>query len=71
MWDESLQPNCAGCVGCTQFGGQCPNCDYNGTMGNECGHYVNLSAPYFTMVACGFAGGAPSSGDGWSVQNYE
>jgi hypothetical protein len=71
MWDESLKPNCTGCVGCTQFGGACPNCDYYGNMGYECGHYVNLSAPYFTMVACGFAGMAPSSPDGWSVQNFE
>jgi hypothetical protein len=71
MWDESLKPNCAGCVGCTKFGGACPNCDYMGTMGYECGHYVNLSAPYFTSVACGFAGAAPSSGSGWSVQNFE
>jgi hypothetical protein len=71
MWDEYMQPNCQGCIGCTQFGGACPNCDYSGTMGGECGHYVNMSANYFTMVACGFAGSAPSSGDGWSVQNYE
>jgi hypothetical protein len=71
MWDESLKPNCMGCVGCTQFGGNCPNCDYSGSMGYECGHYVNLSAPYFTMVACGFAGSAPSSQDSWSVQNFE
>jgi hypothetical protein len=71
MWDESLKPNCLGCVGCTAFGGACPNCDYSGTMGYECGHYVNMSAPYFTMVACGFAGAAPSSSDGWAVQNFE
>ncbi len=71
MWDESLKPNCMGCIGCTQFGGACPNCDYSGSMGYECGHYVNLSAPYFTMVACGFAGTSPSSSDGWSVQNFE
>jgi len=71
MWDESLKPNCAGCVGCTKFGGACANCDYSGSKGYECGHYVNLSAPYFTMVACGFAGAAPSSGSGWSVQNFE
>jgi hypothetical protein len=71
MWDESLKPNCTGCVGCTQLGGACPNCDFYGMMGYECGHYVNLSAPYFTMVACGFAGMAPSSDDGWSVQNFE
>jgi hypothetical protein len=68
MWDESLKPNCAGCVGCTQFGGNCPNCDYSGSKGYECGHYVNMSAPYFTQVACGFAGNAQSD---WSVQNFE
>lgn len=71
MWDESLKPNCAGCVGCTAFGGNCPNCDYSGSKGYECGHYVNMSAPYFTMVACGFAGASPSSATGWSVQNFE
>ncbi len=71
MWDESLKPNCQGCIGCTQFEGACPNCDFSGTMGYECGHYVNMSAPYFTSVACGFAGAAPSSNDGWSVQNFE
>ena len=69
MWDESLKPNCAGCVGCTAFGGACANCDYSGSMGYECGHYVNMSAPYFTMVACGFAGAV--GGSGWSVQNFE
>jgi hypothetical protein len=71
MWDESLKPNCAGCVGCTAFGGACPNCDYSGMKGYECGHYVNMSAPYFTMVACGFAGAPPSSAGGWSAQNFE
>jgi hypothetical protein len=71
MWDESLKPNCAGCVGCTVFGGACNNCDYSGSKGYECGHYVNMSAPYFTQVACGFAGTAPSSSDGWAVQNFE
>ena len=71
MWDESLKPNCKGCVGCTAFGGACSDCDYSGTLGYECGHYVNMSAPYFTMVACGFAGAAPSSSGSWSVQNFE
>ncbi len=71
MWDESLKPNCRGCVGCTTFGGACSNCDYSGTMGYECGHYVNMSAPYFTSVVCGFAGAAPSSSSGWSDQNFE
>jgi hypothetical protein len=71
MWDESLKPNCAGCIGCTTFGGACSNCDYSGTKGYECGHYVNMSAPYFTQVVCGFAGAAPSSSSGWSDQNFE
>jgi hypothetical protein len=71
MWDESLKPNCRGCVGCTAFGGACANCDYSGSMGYECGHYVNMSAPYFTSVVCGFAGAAPSSSSGWSDQNFE
>jgi hypothetical protein len=71
MWDEQNNANCKGCIGCTAFGGACPNCDYSGTMGPECGHYVNMSAPYFTMVACGFAGASPSSSTGWAVQNFE
>jgi hypothetical protein len=68
MWDESLRPNCLGCVGCTAPGGACPNCDPTGMLGYECGHYVNMSAPYFTQVACGFAGTSMQS---WSVQNFE
>lgn len=71
MWNESLKPNCLGCVGCTAFGGACSNCDYSGAKGYECGHYVNMSAPYFTQVVCGFAGAAPSSAGGWSDQNFE
>ena len=67
MWDERLQPNCAGCVGCTAFGGACPNCDYSGMNGGECGHYVNMSAPYFTQVACGFSA-APGT---WAVQDFQ
>jgi hypothetical protein len=71
MWDESLKPHCLGCVGCTAFGGACANCDYSGSMGYECGHYVNMSAPYFSSVVCGFGGAAPSSSTGWSDQNFE
>jgi hypothetical protein len=71
MWDESLKPHCLGCVGCTAFGGACSDCDYSGSLGYECGHYVNMSAPYFTTVACGFAGSPPSSTTGWAVQNFE
>jgi hypothetical protein len=71
MWDERLQPNCAGCVGCTQPGGMCPNCDFYGMSGPECGHYVNMSANYYTTVACGFGGTAPSSSTAWAVQDFE
>jgi hypothetical protein len=76
MWAERSHANCAGCIGCTAFGGACPNCDYDGTADpslGECGHYVNMSASYFTQVACGFAGTAPgeSSGNNWMVQNFE
>jgi hypothetical protein len=71
MWDERLQPNCAGCVGCTQYGGACTNCDFFGMSGPECGHYVNMSAPYYTTVACGFGGQAPSSSTAWAVQDFE
>jgi hypothetical protein len=71
MWDQSLQPNCLGCVGCTAPGGACANCDYYGTKGYFCGDYVDLSAPYFTTVACGFAGASPSTTTGWSVMNLE
>ncbi len=70
MWDESQQPNCAGCIGCSNPNG-CANCDYFGMNGPECGHYVNMSAPFYTQVACGFAGAAPSSAGGWSAQNFE
>jgi len=65
MWNEQNQPNCAGCVGCTQFGGACPNCDFYGMNGGTCGHYVNMSATYFTQVACGF-----SAKGGWAAQNF-
>jgi len=71
MWDERLKPHCKGCVGCTAFAGACPDCDYSGSLGYECGHYVNMSAPYFSSVACGFAGAAPESSGGWSVQDFE
>jgi hypothetical protein len=65
MWAEQNQPNCTGCVGCMQFGGACANCDFYGMNGPECGHYVNMSATYFTSVACGFS----TSGD-WAAQNF-
>jgi hypothetical protein len=71
MWAEQNQPNCKGCIGCTAFGGACPNCDYSGTIGQECGHYVNMSAPYFTQVACGFAGKAPFDTNNWAAQDFQ
>lgn len=46
------------------FGGSvedCANCDYE-----TCGHYVNMSAQYYTQVACGF-----SSLGGWSTQDFK
>jgi hypothetical protein len=67
MWAEQYDSNCLGCVGCTAFGGACANCDYSGEHGPECGHYVNMSAPYFTQVVCGFAA-APGT---WAAQNFE
>jgi hypothetical protein len=66
MWAEQYQSNCTGCVGCTAFGGMCANCDYYGMDGPECGHYVNMSATYMNMAACGFATG----GGTWAVQNF-
>lgn len=67
MWDERLQPGCAGCDACADaYDPSCPNCDFFGsTTGDVCGHYVNMSALYFTEAACGF-----SSLGGWDVINF-
>jgi hypothetical protein len=70
MWAEQYQSNCHGCVGCTQFGGNCPGCDYFGMQGMECGHYVNMSATYFSKVACGFSTAPNNASSGWSAQNF-
>jgi hypothetical protein len=67
MWAEQYNSNCTGCIGCQQPGGGCPNCDFYGMNGPECGHYVNMSASYFSMAACGFATG----GGTWSTQNFQ
>jgi hypothetical protein len=67
MWNEKNQPNCTGCIGCTAFGGACTGCDFSGTMGGECGHYVNMSATYFNAVACGFS---TSTNGSWATQNF-
>jgi len=57
---------CSGCPACqAKFTQNCPNCDFYGQNGPECGHYVNMSADYFAKVACGF-----SSLGGWAVQNF-
>jgi hypothetical protein len=66
MWAEKNQPNCAGCPACqAQFTQNCPNCDFYGQNGPECGHYVNMSADYLHKVDCGF-----SALGGWAVQNF-
>jgi len=68
MWDEKNQADCSGCDACANaYNSSCPNCDFFGTMhGQVCGHYVNLSANYFTMAACGF-----SSLGGWDAINFK
>jgi hypothetical protein len=66
MWAEQYQSNCTGCIGCTVPGGGCSGCDFYGMDGPECGHYVNMSASYFSMAACGFATG----GGSWATQNF-
>jgi len=66
MWAEKYQSNCSGCPACqSQPNLNCPNCDFYGQKGPECGHYVNMSADYFHKAACGF-----SALGGWAVQNF-
>ena len=66
MWAEKDQPNCSGCPACSgAYNPNCPNCDFYGQNGPECGHYVNMSADYFAKVACGF-----SAKGKWAVQNF-
>jgi len=67
MWGEKDQPGCAGCDACAaEYTSDCPNCDFYGEeTGEQCGHYVNMSAEYLTQVACGF-----SSLGGWAVINF-
>jgi hypothetical protein len=68
MWAEKNQADCSGCDACASaYNPSCPNCDFFGTQhGQVCGHYVNLSALYFTKEACGF-----SSLGGWDAINFE
>ena len=77
MWNERNQPNCSTCDSCnsTQLTQQvlnCQNtstCDFYGSHGGECGHYVNMSADYFVEAACGFS--TVGSGQDWAVQNFK
>jgi hypothetical protein len=68
MWNEKDQAGCSGCDACAAaYDPNCPNCDFYGNQtGDVCGHYVNLSAEYFTMAACGF-----SSLGGWDVIDFK
>jgi hypothetical protein len=67
MWNEKNQPNCSGCAACANaYNPNCPNCDFYGMNGPECGHYVNMSALYFSEAACGF-----SSLGGWDAINFQ
>ncbi len=69
MWAEKYQSNCSGCPACAgAYNPSCPNCDFYGQNGPECGHYVNMSALYFSEAACGFS---TLSGGSWAVQNFQ
>ena len=62
MWNEKNNAACSGCDACSAASWRtCANCDYN-----TCGHYVNMSAQYYTQVSCGF-----SSLGGWSTQDFK
>ncbi|HSQ64786.1 MAG TPA: hypothetical protein VLM85_16290 [Polyangiaceae bacterium] len=70
MWNEKNQPTCSGCPACAgAYNPSCPNCDFYGQYGpTECGHYVNMSALYFSEAACGFS---TLSNGSWAVQNFQ
>jgi hypothetical protein len=65
MWAEKDQAGCAGCDACAdEYTPDCPDCDFYGNeTGQQCGHYVNMRAEYFTMAACGFS-------TGWATINF-
>jgi len=68
MWAEKNQTNCSGCPACAaQYNPNCPNCDFYGQNGPECGHYVNMSALYLKKAACGFS---TLSNGSWETQNF-
>jgi hypothetical protein len=68
MWGEKDQAGCSGCDACADaYNPSCPGCDFYGDQtGDTCGHYVNMSAKYFTRVACGF-----SSAGGWATIDFD
>jgi hypothetical protein len=68
MWDEKNLAGCSGCDACSDaYNPSCPNCDFFGQQtGDVCGHYVNMSAKYFSKVACGF-----SPVGGWNAINFQ
>jgi hypothetical protein len=68
MWGEKDQAGCSGCDACSDaYNPSCPNCDFYGdATGDVCGHYVNMSAKYFSRVACGF-----SSAGGWATIDFD
>lgn len=76
MWNEKNKPNCAGCSAAAcqaKYTPSCANCDYSGTKGYECGHYVNMSADWLVKGNCGFSTytGSKTTGDHpYAVQNF-
>ena len=68
MWAEKDQAGCSGCDACADaYNSSCPNCDFYGSeTGDVCGHYVNMSAKYLSMAACGF-----SEHGGWAVIDFK
>ena len=77
MWAERLQSNCSNCAACngpklTQTIINCistSTCDFYGNYGGECGHYVNMSADYFSEAACGFS--TDTTTGAWATQNFQ
>ena len=67
MWGERDLPGCSGCDACADaYDPSCPNCDFFGRdTGDVCGHYVNMSARYFSEAGCGF-----NPDGGWAVINF-
>jgi hypothetical protein len=77
MWAERLQSNCSNCPNCngpklTSAIIACQStstCDFYGHYGKECGHYLNMSADYFSEAACGFS--TVGTTRDWAVQNFQ